>query len=96
MKGYFCLLLCCLSFRGINHCLLYAVLPFFCFLSQEGNRLEAAPRPPVALTNAVSWRSEGIKHRKNEIFLDVSAPPLMRRRLLYDVAVACLIELVPR
>lgn len=26
----------------------------------------------MALTNAVSWRSEGIKHRKNEIFLDVS------------------------
>ncbi|CAM9226660.1 unnamed protein product [Hapterophycus canaliculatus] len=39
--------------------------------ASEGNRLEAAPRPPVALTNAVSWRSEGIKHRKNEIFLDV-------------------------
>jgi len=38
---------------------------------QEGHKLEAAPRPPVALTNAVSWRSEGIKHRKNEIFLDV-------------------------
>jgi AP-1 complex subunit mu len=33
--------------------------------------LEVAPRPPIALTNAVSWRSEGIKHRKNEIFLDV-------------------------
>jgi AP-1 complex subunit mu len=33
--------------------------------------MEAAPRPPIALTNAVSWRSEGIKHRKNEIFLDV-------------------------
>jgi AP-1 complex subunit mu len=33
--------------------------------------LEVAPRPPVALTNTVSWRSEGIKHRKNEIFLDV-------------------------
>ena len=28
-------------------------------------------RPPIAVTNAVSWRSEGIKHRKNEIFLDV-------------------------
>jgi len=26
---------------------------------------------PVALTNAVSWRAEGIKHKKNEIFLDV-------------------------
>jgi len=28
-------------------------------------------KPPVALTNAVSWRAEGIKHKKNEIFLDV-------------------------
>ncbi len=41
------------------------------YITQEGNRLEAAPRPPVALTNAVSWRSEGVVHRKNEIFLDV-------------------------
>ena len=24
-----------------------------------------------SLTNAVSWRAEGIKHKKNEIFLDV-------------------------
>jgi AP-1 complex subunit mu len=40
-------------------------------ITQESNRLEFAPRPPVALTNAVSWRTEGIKHRKNEIFLDV-------------------------
>lgn len=40
-------------------------------VTQESNRLDAAPRPPIALTNAVSWRSEGIKHRKNEIFLDV-------------------------
>lgn len=40
-------------------------------MTQESNRLECAPRPPQALTNAVSWRTEGIKHRKNEIFLDV-------------------------
>jgi AP-1 complex subunit mu len=41
-------------------------------ITQEGHRLEAAaPRPSNALTNQVSWRSEGIKHRKNEIFLDV-------------------------
>lgn len=33
--------------------------------------MEVAPRPPMAVTNAVSWRSEGIKHRKNEVFLDV-------------------------
>lgn len=25
----------------------------------------------MAVTNAVSWRSEGIKHKKNEVFLDV-------------------------
>lgn len=37
---------------------------------KEAHKLEA-PRPPMAVTNAVSWRSEGIKHRKNEIFLDV-------------------------
>lgn len=28
-------------------------------------------RPPTTITNAVNWRSEGIKHKKNEIFLDV-------------------------
>merc|ERR1711971_778324 len=28
-------------------------------------------RPSAAITNAVSWRPEGIKHKKNEIFLDV-------------------------
>lgn len=41
------------------------------FIIQESNKYETTPRPPVAVTNAVSWRSEGIKHRKNEIFLDV-------------------------
>lgn len=29
------------------------------------------PRPPIAVTNAVSWRSEGVKHQRNEVFLDV-------------------------
>lgn len=32
---------------------------------------DSKSKPPVALTNAVSWRAEGIKHKKNEIFLDV-------------------------
>lgn len=43
------------------------------FITQEGNRMaeDLKSKPPVALTNAVSWRSEGIKHKKNEIFLDV-------------------------
>ena len=33
--------------------------------------MEVAPRPPPTITNAVSWRPEGIKYRKNEVFLDV-------------------------
>ena len=42
------------------------------FITQEGYKLEAAPKPPPAVTNAVSWRAQdGIKYRKNEVFLDV-------------------------
>jgi AP-1 complex subunit mu len=41
------------------------------FIMQESNKTAAAAKPPMALTNAVSWRAEGIKHKKNEIFLDV-------------------------
>ncbi|XP_055330033.1 AP-1 complex subunit mu-1-like [Paramacrobiotus metropolitanus] len=41
------------------------------YITQEGQKLEIAPRPPMAVTNAVSWRSEGLKYRKNEVFLDV-------------------------
>lgn len=41
------------------------------YVTQEGHKLEIAPRPPPAVTNAVHWRSEGIKYRKNEVFLDV-------------------------
>jgi len=41
------------------------------YITQEGHKLEIQPRIPMAVTNAVSWRSEGIKYRKNEVFLDV-------------------------
>jgi len=41
------------------------------YITQQGQKLEVAPKPPPALTNAVSWRSEAIKYRKNEVFLDV-------------------------
>jgi len=40
------------------------------YITQEAHKMETKPLP-MAVTNAVSWRSEGIKHRKNEIFLDV-------------------------
>src|SRR3569833_4547049 len=40
------------------------------YITQESHKLEIQ-RPPIAVTNAVSWRSEGIRYRKNEVFLDV-------------------------
>jgi AP-1 complex subunit mu len=40
------------------------------YITQESHQLEAV-RPPMAVTNAVSWRSEGLKYRRNEVFLDV-------------------------
>lgn len=41
------------------------------YITQDGHKLEIQPRIPMAVTNAVSWRSEGLKYRKNEVFLDV-------------------------
>jgi AP-1 complex subunit mu len=41
------------------------------YITQESYKLEVQARPPMAVTNAVSWRTEGIKYRKNEVFLDV-------------------------
>ena len=41
------------------------------YITQESHKLEVQVRPPIAVTNAVSWRSEGIRYRKNEVFLDV-------------------------
>ncbi|KMZ65316.1 AP-1 complex subunit mu [Zostera marina] len=41
------------------------------FIKTDAYGMEVTQRPPMAVTNAVSWRSEGIKYQKNEIFLDV-------------------------
>mmetsp|Transcript_8708 Transcript_8708/g.27439 ORF Transcript_8708/g.27439 Transcript_8708/m.27439 type:complete len:437 (+) Transcript_8708:53-1363(+) len=40
------------------------------YILQVGSKLDK-PKVPSTVTNAVSWRSEGIRHKKNEIFLDV-------------------------
>jgi len=40
------------------------------YITQESHQLEI-PKPPAEITKAVSWRPEGITHRKNEVFLDV-------------------------
>jgi len=41
------------------------------YITQESYKLDVEVRPPPAITNAVSWRSENIKHKKNEVYLDV-------------------------
>lgn len=41
------------------------------FIKTDAYRMEVTQRPPMAVTNAVSWRSEGIRYKKNEAFLDV-------------------------
>lgn len=40
------------------------------YITQESHKLEIMPHVPAAVTNAVSWRQD-VKHRKNEVFLDV-------------------------
>lgn len=37
------------------------------FIKTDAYRMEVAQRPPMAVTNAVSWRSEGIMYRTNEV-----------------------------
>lgn len=61
----------------------------FRYITQEGHKLEVAPKVPMTVTNAVSWRSEGIKYRKNEVFLDVveSVNLLVSIQLLRDCEV---------
>ena len=40
------------------------------YITQGAHKLAVA-KPPQAVTNIVSWRTEGIKHKKNEVYLDV-------------------------
>ncbi|KAG2438519.1 hypothetical protein HXX76_005070 [Chlamydomonas incerta] len=41
------------------------------YIKTDAYKMEVAVKPPMAVTNAVSWRMEGIRHKKNEVFLDV-------------------------
>ena len=37
------------------------------FIKTDAYKMEVQARPPMAVTNAVSWRSEGIKYKKDEV-----------------------------
>jgi AP-1 complex subunit mu len=37
------------------------------FIKTNAHRLAVQARPPMAVTNAVSWRQEGLFYKKNEV-----------------------------
>ncbi|EPZ30782.1 Clathrin adaptor, mu subunit domain-containing protein [Rozella allomycis CSF55] len=63
-----------------------------------------AAKPPTAVTSTVSWRPEGIKYRKNEVFLDViesinllanSNGTVVRSEILGAVKLRCYLSGMP-
>lgn len=78
--------------------------PTLRYITQESHKLEIQARPPIAVTNAVSWRSEGIRYRKNEVFLDVieslnllvsSTGNVLRSEILGAVKLKCYLSGMP-
>lgn len=74
------------------------------YITQESHALDVQARPPVALTNAVSWRSEGINYRKNEAFLDVvesvnmmvsNSGKVLRSEILGSIQMRCYLSGMP-
>lgn len=74
------------------------------YITQESHQLQVQARPPIAVTNAVSWRSEGIRYRKNEVFLDVveslnllvsSTGNVLRSEILGAIKMKCYLSGMP-
>ena len=74
------------------------------YITQESHKLEVQARPPIAVTNAVSWRSEGLRYRKNEVFLDVveslnllvsSTGSVLRSEILGAIKMKCYLSGMP-
>ena len=73
------------------------------YITQESHKLEVV-RPPIAATGAVSWRKEGIKYRKNEVFLDVvesvnllvsARGTLLRSEIIGSIEMRCFLTGMP-
>ncbi|KZS96679.1 clathrin adaptor, mu subunit [Sistotremastrum niveocremeum HHB9708] len=74
------------------------------YITQDAYKLTVAPTAPITVTNAVSWRSEGIRYRKNEVFLDViesvnllvnSNGAVVRSEILGSVKMKCYLSGMP-
>lgn len=53
------------------------------FIKTDAYRMEVTQRPPMAVTNAVSWRSEGIQYKKNEVLLFCHENHILNKLLDY-------------
>jgi AP-1 complex subunit mu len=89
------------SFPGVSILTIFTVCRY---ITQESHKLEVQARPPIAVTNAVSWRSEGIRYRKNEVFLDVieslnllvsSSGNVLRSEILGAIKMKCYLSGMP-
>ena len=94
----------CCAFFIIRTGMLTAWMAADRYITQESHKLEIQARPPIAVTNAVSWRSEGIRYRKNEVFLDVieslnllvsSTGNVLRSEILGAVKLKCYLSGMP-
>ena len=74
------------------------------YITQESYKLERQNKLPMAVTNAVSWRSEGIKYRKNEVFLDAiesvnlvvnSNGTIVRSEIIGQIKMRCFLSGMP-
>ncbi|VVT56484.1 uncharacterized protein SAPINGB_P005093 [Magnusiomyces paraingens] len=74
------------------------------YITQKSHELNVQVRPPVAVTNAVSWRSEGLKYSKNEAFLDVvesvnmmvsPTGKVLRSEILGSIQMKCFLSGMP-
>jgi len=50
--------------------IVFPCLRFCRYIKTDAHKMEVAVKPPMAVTNAVSWRTEGIRHKKNEVSWD--------------------------
>lgn len=67
------------------------------FIKTDAYRLELAQRPPMAVTNAVSWRSEGVFYKTNEVrqavLLIIYSPRILFLRHFLFLSIRCFLML---
>jgi AP-1 complex subunit mu len=94
----------CVSLQRVTGVSILTIIAVCRYITQESHKLEIQARPPIAVTNAVSWRSEGIRYRKNEVFLDVieslnllvsSSGNVLRSEILGAIKMKCYLSGMP-